>query len=124
MTNKASKYVPPAVVVLVILVIAGIQLFKQDKPSGDGNNPPAGQQQQNGGDEKEAPSETPGVLEGTLKISDDLKRGNLMLVASERIIYLFTSRDYSALLDKKVRLEIEGTLENFSLVDIKEMKKN
>ena len=58
-------------------------------------------------------------LQGTLKISDDLRRGNLMLVTSERAIYLFTSRDYSSLLDKQVTVEIEGTLENFRLVDIK-----
>jgi len=41
-----------------------------------------------------------------------------MLITEERTIYLFTSRDYSALLDKAVRVEVEGTLENFRLVDI------
>ena len=118
MANKTSKYLPPAVVVLVILIIAGVQLFKQNKPASDES--PAGEQQQNGeNDEKETLTGAPGAFEGTLKISDNLKRGNLMLITPERAIYLFTSRDYSALLDKEVHLEIEGTLENFSLVDIR-----
>ncbi len=115
--NKFSKYLPAAVVVLIILVIAGIQMLKQKKPSNEGNNPPQSQEQTRTDDSKTS-AETPGMLEGTLQISNDLKRGNLMLVTPERVIYLFTSRDYSTLLEKQVRLEIEGTLENFRLVDI------
>jgi hypothetical protein len=44
----------------------------------------------------------------------------LLLSDSDRIIYLYTSRDYSALLGKNVMVTIDGSLDDFRLVDIKE----
>ena len=122
MAQNGKKYLPAAVIVLVIVVVAGIQYFKNQNssPEQDKNQTP-NEQQQSGdsqqGDEPEPAN--PEQLTGTLKISDDLKRGNLMLATDERNIYVFTSRDYSALLDKPVIMEIDGSLDNFRLVDIK-----
>lgn len=56
---------------------------------------------------------------GQLKLSDTPARGNLMLVMSNRAVYLRTDRNYSALLDQQVAVEIEGDLQNFRLLDIK-----
>jgi hypothetical protein len=63
----------------------------------------------------------PNALEGELKVSTDKRRGNLMLLMndSDRIIYLNTSRDFSTLIGKQVSVTIEGSLDDFRLVDIK-----
>lgn len=124
MPNQTSKYLPIAVVIIVIALVAGIQYYK-NRGSSDEKAAEQIQNGQSGTVENQGETESvpkAGTLEdqftGTLKISDNLKRGNLMLITEERTIYLFTSRDYSALLDKAVRVEVEGTLENFRLVDI------
>jgi hypothetical protein len=57
-------------------------------------------------------------ISGLLKLSDNTQRGNLMLETAKEKIYLFTGRDYSKLLNTQVVLKINGTLENFSLIDI------
>ncbi len=66
--------------------------------------------------------EVPNALNGELQNSSDPKRGNLMLLLqdSDRIIYLHTSRDYSALVGKQVQVMIDGSLDDFRLVDIVE----
>ncbi|MCL5775041.1 MAG: hypothetical protein M1333_02400 [Patescibacteria group bacterium] len=60
------------------------------------------------------------IWEGVLKISDDSKRGNLMLIMQERKIYIFTSRDFTNLIEKNVAVTYEGTLDSFVLGDINE----
>lgn len=60
------------------------------------------------------------VLEGTLRNSDNTKKGNLMLVMENRTLYISTSRDFSALIGKKVKVTYEGTPEDFHLGDIVE----
>ncbi len=60
--------------------------------------------------------------EGVLKASDNLQKGNLMLQTSDRTIYLKTSRDFSALIGKYVAVIYLGTLNNFTLLNIFEMK--
>lgn len=117
MTNKASKYAPVVIIALIIAVIAGIQYFKNSSPVTQENpNKPGSENSQETSDAN--PQAEEGQLSGTLKISDNLKRGNLMLVTKDRVIYLFTSRDYSALVNKEVKIKINGTLENFRLIDI------
>ncbi len=102
----------------VVLILLGVIIWKTQK-----SNPLPKQ-------EADAPLKSPAApdklapadsnnLEGQLKISDDAKRGNLMLVMEDRTIYIFTARDYSPLLDKQVKLQIDGSPENFRLVDIK-----
>lgn len=60
------------------------------------------------------------VWVGTLKNSDNNKKGNLMLIASERVVYIRTSRDFSALVGKKVNVTYEGSLDSFVLGNITE----
>lgn len=57
-------------------------------------------------------------LEGILYNSEDLNRGNLKLISKLGDIYLRTSRDFSSLVGFKVLVLINGTHENFELLDI------
>lgn len=117
MSNQSAKYLPAAVVAIIIVIVAGVQYFKNQKPANETQNQNARQEQNQKNSAGGNPAAASG-LEGVLKISDNLKRGNLMVVMAERVVYLFTSRDYSKLLNKEVKVVIDGTLENFRLVDI------
>ena len=63
-----------------------------------------------------APAQTPWT--GTLKGSDNIVKGNLMLVAPKTTIYIRTARDYSTLVGKKVVVTYKGTAESFVLDNI------
>ena len=58
--------------------------------------------------------------EGALWSSDDETKGNLMLITGDATIYVSTSRDFSKLVGKDVVVSIEGTLDNFTLLNIEE----
>ena len=58
------------------------------------------------------------ALKGILLLSDDLSKGNLLLVRLAGDIYLNTSRDFSHFLNQEVLVRIEGTPEKFRLIDI------
>ncbi|MBI3232394.1 MAG: hypothetical protein HYZ51_04955 [Candidatus Doudnabacteria bacterium] len=121
MPNNSSKYWPAAAVIAIVLIVAGIQYFKNQKPARENTNQNI-DTEQNGQAQIKSEGKTPATVnsfEGVLHISDNLKRGNLMLKTSSHVIYLFTSRDYSSLFGKQVKVEIEGGLDNFKLVDIK-----
>lgn len=75
-------------------------------------NPPPTEEIQN------ALPSTPQTITGWLKASDNPQRGNLMLETGKEKIYLFTGRNYNHLLNTQVNIQIKGTLENFSLIDI------
>ena len=64
------------------------------------------------------PSANSDVWTGTLQKSDNSAKGNLLLVTSERNIYIRSNRDFSSLIGKKVRVSYEGTWQNFVLGDI------
>lgn len=61
------------------------------------------------------------TLEGVLWSSDDEARGNLMLVNQYATIYLKTSRDFGNLVGKNVIVSVDGTLDNFTLLNIEEV---
>ncbi len=71
----------------------------------------------------------PGI-KGFLKTSDNLSKGNLMLVETDVTsksgrnitIYLQTKRDFSPLLNKKVTVQFEGGPDQFVLKEIQEVK--
>lgn len=60
------------------------------------------------------------TFEGILWPSDNESKGNLMLTSPNATIYIKTSRDFSALTGKEVLVSINGTLDNFTLLDISE----
>jgi hypothetical protein len=51
---------------------------------------------------------------GTLKVSDNLTRGNYLIQSGNTKVYLKTVRDYSALVDSEVVLTASGTLNSFT----------
>ena len=64
-------------------------------------------------------------FEGMLYASEDKGRGNLKLTSDNTDIYIRTSRDFSSLIGLSVVVTIEGTLDNFELVDIQpKLEKN
>jgi hypothetical protein len=97
----------------VIIVLIGLWLIKHNQPNISSNPTPMPI------DAKlDTTQSKPEELTGLLKLSDNTQRGNLMLETTKEKIYLFTGRDYSKLLNTQVVLKINGTLENFSLIDI------
>lgn len=116
-----SKYI----IIIFVLVLIGFGVWYFKKPATDTPDtsdrlvPPTQQTEQEGGTVVE---EVPNAFEGELKTSNDNRRGNLMLLLkdSDRIIYLNTSRDFSSLVGKQVSVSIEGSLDDFRLLDIKE----
>lgn len=61
---------------------------------------------------------TGNYLEGRLENSDDIQRGNLKLVSGLGQIYIRTSRDFSALIGFNVLMTVDGTLDQFTLLNI------
>jgi len=57
-------------------------------------------------------------IEGVLRPSDNTNRGNWKLVSSVGDIYIRTIRDYSNLIGLQVLVTINGTFDNFELINI------
>lgn len=122
--DKNQKIAVAAIV--VIALIAAWQLGK--KPASDQNE---NQNQEIGNQIEESdktPTQTPSTTptpttqaefwEGTLLQSDNTNKGNYKLQTKDHVLYLRTSRDFSSMLGKEVKVSYEGTLENFVLGDI------
>mgnify|MGYP001567969249 CR=1 FL=1 len=60
------------------------------------------------------------MLEGVLWSSDDDTKGNFMLVTGNKTIYIKTSRKFNELAGKNVIVSIDGTPDNFTLLNIEE----
>lgn len=127
--NKINKnqiiYTAVAVVVIILLVI----FLRPDSANGPADvNAPATNEADSSDIMKDKGNGTSDRTGGTVNASDEYSGilqesdnsaiGNLMLVQPERNIYLFSSRDFSALYGKKVKLVTEGELEQFRLLDI------
>lgn len=110
-SGKNTKFFLGVMLIGVALIVGG--LFK-DKIKNTANKE----------EDRPAVTETAGsdkpanYLEGVLEKTDNASKGNFKLVSGASVIYLRTSRDYSALIGNEVLVFIEGTLENFKLLDI------
>lgn len=60
------------------------------------------------------------TLDGVLWSSNDNTKGNLMLVTGNTTIYIKTSRKFDELAGKNVIVSIDGTPDNFTLLNIEE----
>ena len=119
--EKSNQQYFATIAVLVVLV-ALIWNFKT-KPANNTSSSPTNNSNVHTEIKKDAPATTPSSAEpslwtGTLKKSDNSSKGNLMLVTKERTIYIHSSRDWSALMDKEVNVKYEGSLQGFTLIDI------
>ena len=114
--NKNTQYLIGGI---VIILIAGFFLFSSSSVNDSGQqNKETSNQTQNEGESTSEEETKLGMLEGILQISDDLKQGNLMLETADKKIYIFTSRDYSELFGQEVKVEIEGSMDSFTLINI------
>jgi ribosome maturation factor RimP len=90
---------------------------EQGSEQTDGQNPPMTDENenQNGTEENGNQGQVSGnvTAKGTLSVSDNADRGNLMIESSSGKIYIATKRDFSALIGKEVSLQAEGTLNSF-----------
>ena len=112
---------------LAAVVVIAIIWFVKSKPANNNPETPS-KNNTNNSSTTPKPSTSPSggssmgmegnVWKGTLRISDNSANGNLMLETENSKIYIQTSRDFSSLVDKKVMVEYEGSLESFVLKNI------
>lgn len=104
---------------IIILILIGWLIVKNSKSS---NQTPQDQTTNNSqtqqSQQQNSPSQVGNSMTGTLKLSDNLSKGNLMLVSSGHTTYLFTSRDFSSLVGQEVTVTYEGTPADFHLGNI------
>lgn len=106
------------ILLAVVLVAAAVFLSRYFVKPVIAPTVTGGNQQQSAADGEKMP---PDELWGKLSVSDNMEKGNLMLeMDSGRTVYLNTTRDFSGLVGKQVRVKISGDQTSFSLLDIKE----
>lgn len=111
-----TKYLRWVVIIIIVLFLLFLLFWKDT--SNKEVNAPSSNNSQNSGSGQDG-TQNANELIGVLKVSDDMEKGNMMLVPSEgNIIYLNTTRDFNALIGKEVKVTIDGNLKNFQLVDI------
>lgn len=117
---KKQQYQAAAVVVILAIVV----FFVFKNPAKKAEAPTETQNQTTDNQTSSSTQKTSeqkmdqGSWQGTLKTSDNSKKGNLMLVMKDHTIYLRTSRDYSPLIGKQVVVTYKGALDSFGLTDI------
>jgi len=118
---KLTKQQYITIGVVIVLIAAGIFLWqgksKKDKPDTEAT-PISSSWETDQGDGGQTITPVGNVLEGTLNLSDNKSRGNLMLKNASTTVYIYTSRDYSNLVGKEVKVIYDGTLDDFRLGDI------
>lgn len=109
-----------SLVALAVIIIVGIWLFKSQKASqnNSGQNNTPNEQTSKPPANNSSTAQGQNVWVGTLRLSDNPAKGNLMLTAEDHNLYLRTSRDFSALVGKKVKVSYSGSLDKFTLLDI------
>lgn len=116
MDKKYAYYIVGAVlIVLIIFAIVSNNRPKESPVNSDQKTEEQINTNQNNQNTNEEQNKT---LNGVLRISDDLKKGNLFLENETGKYYIYTSRDFSKYLDKQVEIVYLGSLDSFTLVDI------
>ncbi|MDP2933708.1 MAG: hypothetical protein Q8N81_06290, partial [bacterium] len=111
---EKNKYLIGVIAGLVVLAaIIAIVKYSGQKPETSPDN--------NATSNKTLPLEAgKNQLVGELKKTDDIESGNLMLITTDKKLYLNTTRDFNSLVGKQVVVTIDGDSQNFRLIDIKE----
>lgn len=121
-----------AVVIIVILIIISVSRNSDNKTPIPEKSQSEEQTIKDENQTEEPSKPTPGkpttgatnqvtgslIREGTLLTSDNSQRGNYMIKTATSNFYLKTSRDFSPLLNKQVKMVADGTVEKFTLIDI------
>lgn len=109
MANKTKLYL------LVLLVGIGLTAWSL---VGKNNNDSISEQKGNDQEIAQEEDSNGNYIAGILENSDDVNKGNLKLVSEAGHIYIRTSRDFNAFIGSQVLMLIEGTTDNFTLVNI------
>jgi hypothetical protein len=118
-------------VIVAIALIAAWQLGKKPVTDQNENQNQNQEMLEENRESEKTPTPTPKqsestqgeYWEGVLLESDNTNKGNYRLQTNDHMLYLRTSRDFSSMLGKNVRVTYEGTLENFVLGDIDVVQK-
>ena len=101
----------------IILILLLFWLFRSKPAAAPSGTSDATKESQNQAAQPTGAAQTD-VWLGKLMASDSPSKGNLMLVTKDRTIYIKTSRDFSSLVGKNVRVSYEGSYQSFALGDI------
>jgi|GEM_PF-2174879 len=134
--QKNRNYIIAAVIVIVAIILIVSQRKSDDNQDTRGDQDTEQTAGDNGetmdgdkdGDEDKADGESAMdsadagnvAATGTLKISDNASKGNLMVDSNRGKIYIKTARDFTNLLDKQVTLQADGKLDSFTFLGFKE----
>jgi hypothetical protein len=105
------------------------QQQEQSNQPQSGENPANGEtnnNQNSGQNGQQEGSTTTGDVSavGTLRVSDNPAKGNLMLESNRGKIYIATKRDYSGSVGKQVTLQASGDIKSFTFLGFKEAAGN
>ena len=122
MTEK-SKQMYSGVALVVVLALA--VWFVNSKKTDQGQPPASTEQESNQPQNPKTQGSQDdqnqmGSWQGTLKQSNDTSKGNLMLITDNGVVYIHSSRDFSSLIGKTVKVSYSGFWTNFKLIDITE----
>ena len=113
-----------AALVLVIIII-GFAYSARHQGSQTAQSSSQNNQNQDQMAPETTPSPTPTAMmmgtqtwTGTLLSSNNLSKGNLMLVTPAHTIYINSSKDYSMMFNKQVTVSYQGSLDSFTLEGI------
>lgn len=118
MKKTVQKYWQVTFVIVILLIIGAIYETKQYREAGTPTENTQTETNKATNSPVSTQEQKTTFWEGTLKVSDNSSKGNIMLVTSERNIYMHTSRDFSSLYGKEVKVTYDGTLKGFTLKDI------
>ncbi|HEX5430247.1 MAG TPA: hypothetical protein VFX17_04190 [Patescibacteria group bacterium] len=126
--------------VVVVVIVAAIVYFGFIKPNGSnpqnsntqteqgdqnqtnvsGDNQASDNTNSSGTQTQNTTNATTGnvAASGTLMVSDNPARGNLMVASPSGNIYIATKRDFGSLVGKQVNLSASGTLNQFTFLDL------
>lgn len=137
--QKNSQYIVPIAIIIVLAIVLFATQRGKDDQAGDEAQNEQTNQNTNSADNNPNPAPTPAqtptptatgdavsgttgnvTAAGTLRISDNASRGNLMVESNRSKIYIATRRNFSSLIGKPVNLVASGSLNSFSFLGFKE----
>ncbi len=115
--SKNMQYIGLAIVLVLIIAAIVYYRHKGTKTQAEPQSSDAAQSEQAAAAAQPA-SAGGSYWEGTLQLSNNPNKGNLMLTTATSTIYISTSRDFSDLIGKQVKITYQGTTSSFELGDI------
>jgi hypothetical protein len=114
-----NKKVFLVIVAAAVILIGWFVMGKKTPQSNSNTNTSQNSSNSNSSNNAQAAEESGNLLNGRLLLSNNKSRGNLMLeTRANSVFYISTSRDFSTLVGKWVKVTFEGDINQFKLVNI------